>query len=104
MATATGQVKDHRNLVPIGRFIESSSPNGILMVMNLFIDSAKLDEYVKVVTPVVKKMRANAECLFCEVSVNPHDKGHVRVLHGWTRDSAWFRDVSSHSRLAYLWP
>jgi hypothetical protein len=49
-------------------------------------------------------MRANAECLFCEVSVNPQDKGHIRVVHGWTKDSAWFRDVSSHPHLAYLWP
>ncbi|KAK7892937.1 hypothetical protein LTR67_007174 [Exophiala xenobiotica] len=92
MATASGHVKEHRDLVPISRFIESTSPNGVLMVMNVFIDSAKVDEYIKIATPVVKKMRANAECLFCEVSVNPQDKGHIRVVHGWTKDSAWFRD------------
>lgn len=94
MAQATGKVLEHRNLIPIENFVESKSANGTLMSMNIFIEPSKLDEFVKVVTPVVHKLRDYKENLFCEVSVHPTDKGHIRVLHGWTIDSAWFRDVS----------
>lgn len=94
MAQATGPVLEHRNLVPIEHFLASKSADGILMTMNLFIEPSKLDEYIKLVTPVVHKLRHYKECLFCEVSVHPTDRGHVRILHGWTKDSTWFRDVS----------
>ncbi|KAL6245512.1 hypothetical protein RBB50_007511 [Rhinocladiella similis] len=97
MATATGHVQETRNLVPIGQFIESKSENGILMTIEMFIDPSKLDEYIKIVTPVCKRMREYEDCLFCEVSCHPEDKGHVRILHGWTKNSAWIRDVSRQS-------
>ena len=61
--------------------------------MNVFIRPDALDDYVKIVRPVVHKMRELPECQFCEISVHPQDKGHVRIINAWTRDSAWFRDV-----------
>ncbi|KAJ9622542.1 hypothetical protein H2204_011555 [Knufia peltigerae] len=101
MATASGHVQETRNLVPIAQFIESKSENGILMTIEMFIDPSKLGEYVKIVTPVCKKMREYEDCMFCEVSCHPEDKGHVRILHGWTKDSAWIRDGLFNTLIAY---
>ncbi|KAK5054444.1 hypothetical protein LTR84_001334 [Exophiala bonariae] len=89
---ASAFVEEHRQAVPISQFITSNSPNGILMSMDVYIDSSKLDEYVKIVTPVVHKMREYPECSFCEISKNPNDTGHIRILHGWTTTSDWIRD------------
>ena len=94
MAMPYNSVEEQRNAVPIARFVTSQSPNGASLCMNVFIKPDKLDEYVKIVTPVVHKMRAYPECEFCEISVNPEDKGHVRIIHSWTKNSAWFKEVS----------
>lgn len=86
-------VEEHRKAVPISQFITSNSPNGILMCMDMYIESSKFDEYIRIVAPVVHKMREYQECIFCEISKNPDDKGHIRILHGWTKTSDWIRDV-----------
>jgi len=100
---ASASVEEQRLAVPINQFITSNSPDGILMAMDVYIDSSKLDEYIKIVTPVVHKMREYAECIFCEISKNPNDKGHIRILHGWTRTSDWIRDVSDQRRKNGFW-
>ncbi|KAI1610343.1 hypothetical protein EDD37DRAFT_603787 [Exophiala viscosa] len=92
MAQASGQVLEHRNSVPIEHFLESKGPDGTLISMNVFVDPSKVDDFIKLITPTARKIREYKECLFCEVSVHPTDRGHLRVLHGWTKDSAWFRD------------
>jgi len=85
-------VPAHRNLVPIDQFITSSCPDGVVMTMDVYIDPSKLAAFVKIVTPAVHRIRKLPENLFCEVSVDPTDRGHIRVIHGWTTDSAWFRE------------
>lgn len=92
---ASDPAEENRKLVPIAQFVTSSSPHGATAVMDVFIEPSKLDEYVKMVTPATREIRKFAENLFCEISVDPTDQGHIRVLHGWTRDSAWIREVSS---------
>lgn len=95
---ASAYVEENRRAVPIGQFITSNSPEGILMCMDIYIDGSKLDEYIRIVTPVVHKMREYSECLFCEISKNPSDQGHIRIQHGWTKTSDWIRNVSPGRR------
>lgn len=87
-------VDDHRALVPINNFVSSTGPHGSLMVTDIFIFPDKLDEYVRIVTPVVLKMRSMPECLFCEISQNPTDPSNIRILHSWTEGTEWFTQVS----------
>lgn len=91
---ATEAIEAQRRSVPTSHWVRSECPDGVLMSMNVFIEGSKLDEYIKIATPVVHKFRESKECMFCEISVHPQDKGHVRVLHGWTKTSDWFREVS----------
>jgi len=85
-------VSAHRNLIPIDHFVTSSNADGVLVTMDLYIDATKLDEFVRIVIPAAREIRKLPENLFFEVSVDPTDRGHVRALHGWTRDSAWIRE------------
>ncbi|EXJ72602.1 uncharacterized protein A1O5_03748 [Cladophialophora psammophila CBS 110553] len=87
---ASASVPEHRNLIPINNFISSTGPDGSLMVTDIYIFPEKLDEYVKLVTPVVHKMRAMPECLCCEISQDPTDPAHIRILHSWTKGTEWF--------------
>lgn len=96
--TTASMVEAHRALVPINSFISSTGEHGTLMVTDIFIYPEKLDEYVRIVTPVVLKMRAMPECLFCELSQNPTDPSHVRVQHSWTKGTEWFTQVSPTSQ------
>lgn len=96
-------VEEQRRAVPISQFITSSSSDGILMSMNVYIDSSKLDEYINIVAPVVRKLREYPECIFCEISKNPNDQGHIRVLHGWKKPSDWFRDVRTERTNRRFW-
>lgn len=86
-------LEEQRASVPYSEFITSSSSSGILMRMDVFIQPDQLGQYIKIVTPAVHKMREYPELLFVELSKNPEDSGHIRVLHGWTKDSKWFREV-----------
>lgn len=95
MSKPYNSVEEVRNAVPIARFINSSSPDGALLVLNIFIKPEKLDDYVQIVKPVVHKARELPECEFCEISVNPEDKGHIRIIHCYSKDSAWIKEVGS---------
>jgi len=95
---ASAFVEEQRRAVPIGQYITSSSSDGMLISMNVYIDSSKLDEYINIAVPVVRKLREHPECIFCEMSKNPNDKGHVRILHGWTKTSDWFREVRTERK------
>lgn len=93
MSKPFNSVEEQRNAVPIGTFVTSKSPHGSLFTMNVFIKPEMLDEYIKVVKPVVHKLRDLPECEICEISVHPQDKGHIRIIHCWPTDSAWFKEV-----------
>src|SRR5579871_4954754 len=71
----------------------SSSPTGIVISMNAFINPSNQKEYLQAIEPVYKAFVTHPECLFCAVSVHPTDAGHIRVVHGWKKDSAWFHEV-----------
>lgn len=71
----------------------SSAPTGMVVTMNAFIAPADQAAYLEAVQPVMKAFRENPENLFVAVSVNPTDAGHVRIVHGWKRDSMWFNEV-----------
>jgi hypothetical protein len=87
-------VEEHRKLIPFDGFIHSTGKDGSLMVTDIHIDPSKLDEYMKIATPVVQNMRAMPECLFCGISQNPQDPGHIRIQHAYTKGTDWFREVS----------
>ncbi|KAJ9607155.1 hypothetical protein H2200_008227 [Cladophialophora chaetospira] len=86
-------VEEVRKLIPINTHITSTGQDGAMMVTDIFIQPDKLDEYVKIVTPVVHKMREMPECLWCEISQNPTDPAHIRIQHGWTKGSEWFTEA-----------
>ncbi|OAL32897.1 hypothetical protein AYO20_07688 [Fonsecaea nubica] len=83
-------VQTHRDLVPINTFTSSTGQHGSLMVTDIYILPDKLDEYVRLVTPVVRTMRDMPECLFCEISQDPTDAAHIRIQHSWTEGTDWF--------------
>jgi hypothetical protein len=95
--TAPSSIPEHRAAVPISSFITSSPDHAAICTIDVFILPNKHDEYMHIVRPVVHKIRAHPESLFCEISVHPKDKGHIRIVQGWTKDSEWIREV----RLAY---
>jgi hypothetical protein len=90
----TSTVDEHRTLLPFSSFISSTGSQGSTMVTDIYILPDKLDDYIQLVSPVVRKMRAMPECLWCEISQNPTDAGNIRIHHGWTKDTAWFTQVS----------
>jgi len=73
--------------------IPSSSSTGMVVTMNAFIDPSHKEEYLKAAEPVMKAILANLENLFCAVAVNPTDAGHIRIVHGWKKNSAWWNEV-----------
>jgi quinol monooxygenase YgiN len=75
--------------------ITSSCPAGTVIVMNSFIDPSNTEKYLELTKPVAAEFRKHPENLFTAVSVNPTDPGHIRIVHGWTKDSAWFAEVIS---------
>ncbi|KIW78382.1 hypothetical protein Z517_08217 [Fonsecaea pedrosoi CBS 271.37] len=83
-------VQTHRDLVPINTFTSSTGQHGSLMVTDIYILPDKLDEYVRLVAPVVRTMRDMPECLFCEISQDPTDAAHIRIQHSWTEGTDWF--------------
>jgi quinol monooxygenase YgiN len=73
--------------------VTSSCPDGTIIVMNAWIDPSNSEKYLKLCHPVTAEFRKHPENLFTSISVNPTDKGHIRIVHGWTKDSAWFFEV-----------
>jgi len=71
----------------------SSASTGMVVTMNAFIAPADQAAYLEAAQPVMKAFRENPENLFAAVSVNPTDAGHVRIVHGWKRDSTWFGET-----------
>lgn len=68
----------------------SKGPHGAAIVMNVFVDPSNVEACIAALSPVAKRFRDDPECLFCELSQNPNDSGHLRVAHGWTKDSEWW--------------
>lgn len=75
--------------------IASHGPYGAIIVMNAFVAPSSATDYLKLSAPIVERFRKEPECLFCELSQNPEDPGHIRIVHGWTKDTEWLRQVSS---------
>ena len=61
--------------------------------MNAFIAPSDQAPYLEAAQPIIKAFRENPENSFVAVSVNPTDAGHVRMVHGWKKDSNWFNEV-----------
>jgi quinol monooxygenase YgiN len=84
--------------------IAAHGPYGAIIVMNAFVAPSSATDYLKLSAPIAERFRKEPECLFCELSQNPEDPGHIRIVHGWTKDTEWLRQVSStfsilHGRL-----
>lgn len=71
----------------------SSAATGMVITMNAFIDPSNQAAYLQALRPILKALGENPENIFVVVSVSPKDAGHVRVMHGWKKDSAWFNEV-----------
>ena len=74
--------------------IVSHGPYGAIIVVNAFVAPSSATDYLKLSAPIVERFRKEPECLFCELSQNPEDLGHIRIVHGWTKDTEWLRQVS----------
>jgi hypothetical protein len=74
--------------------IASHGTYGAIIVMNAFVAPSSATDYLKLSAPIVERFRKEPECLFCELSQNPEDPGHIRIVHGWTKDTEWLRQVS----------
>lgn len=84
-----------------GRFTEGQTRKRHLpQILANIADFDFPTEFVRLVTPVVHKMRAMPECLWCEISQNPTDPTHIRIQHGWTESTEWFTEVSNMGMLA----
>jgi hypothetical protein len=73
--------------------ITSSCPDGIVIIMDSWVSPSDSEKYLQLCRPVAAEFRKHPENLFASISVNPTDKGQIRIVHGWTRDSAWFLEV-----------
>lgn len=92
--SALYQISQQPNLTMAAQeTITSSCPDGIIVSMNAFIDPSNRGAFIKHASAVAKEFRKHENNLFTEISVNPTDAGHVRVVHGWTKDSEWFHTV-----------
>lgn len=69
---------------------QSKGPHGALIFTNVFVDPPNIEACIAALTSVARRLREAPECLFCELSQNPNDSGHIRISHGWTKNSAWF--------------
>src|SRR5271154_980985 len=72
----------------------ATGPNGAVTVINAFVDPSNAQKFIDLAAPLRKSYLAEPECLFCEISQNPQDPGHLRVVQGWTKNSEWFAEVS----------
>jgi hypothetical protein len=98
--TCRSQIEEYTNssdkpAVTMADQIMESTPgaSGVVITMNAFIDPAKKDEYVKYARVVEKQFVASPENIFCAISVNPTNAGHIRIVHGWKKDSTWWVEV-----------
>jgi hypothetical protein len=82
--------------------IFSSAPTGMVVTMNAFVEPSNQAAYLEAVRPIMKAMRENPENLFVVVSVNPTDAGHIRIVHGWKKDSKWFGEVCEKNSIERL--
>jgi hypothetical protein len=73
--------------------ITSSCPDGTVIRMDSWVSPSDSEKYLQLCRPIAAEFRKHPENLFAAISVNPTDKGHIRIVHGWTRDSAWFLEV-----------
>jgi hypothetical protein len=73
--------------------ITSSCPDGTVIIMDSWVSPSESEKYLQLCRPITAEFRKHPENLFAAISVNPTDKGQIRITHGWTRDSAWFFDV-----------
>jgi len=62
----------------------------VVVITNVFVSPASSAACLEAATPVVAMMRANPENVFVGASVHPSDKGHIRLVHGWKKDTQWF--------------
>jgi hypothetical protein len=72
----------------------ATGPDGAVSLINVFVDPSNAKQYIDLAASIRKSFLKESECLFCEISQNPQDPGHIRITHGWTRDSEWFLNVS----------
>ncbi|MCJ1246723.1 hypothetical protein MMC30_003932 [Trapelia coarctata] len=73
--------------------VYSNPGNGCIITMDVFIDRSNAPRYLELASGIAKKWHQMPECTFCELSQHPDDKGHIRILHGWTKDSNWWRET-----------
>jgi quinol monooxygenase YgiN len=71
----------------------SKGPHGAVITMNVFVDPSNAEDYIALADPIAKRIRSEPECLFCELSQNPNDKGHLRIVHGYTKGSEWWMET-----------
>jgi len=72
----------------------ATGPDGAVSVINAFVDPSNAKQFIDLAASLRKSFLKESECLFCEISQNPQDQGHIRIAQGWTRDSEWFLNVS----------
>jgi len=70
----------------------SKGPYGTIIIMNVFVEPSNIKAYLKNARPVAEAFHKEPECLFVQFALNPNDPGHLRIVHGWTKDSAWWHE------------
>jgi quinol monooxygenase YgiN len=78
--------------------ITSTCEAGTIITLNAWIDPSNCEKYLKLFEPLAAELRKHPENLFTAICVNPTDPGHIRIVHGWTKASAWFFEVSCAGR------
>jgi hypothetical protein len=78
--------------------IASTCEAGTIITLNAWVDPSNSEKYLKLFEPLAAELRKHPENLFTAICVNPTDPGHIRIVHGWTKASAWFFEVSCSGR------
>jgi len=71
----------------------STCEAGTIITLEAFVDPSNSSEYLKLCQPVAAEFRKHPENLFSAISVDPTNAGHIKIVHGWTKPSAWWFEV-----------
>ncbi|KAN0115034.1 hypothetical protein V8E51_004578 [Hyaloscypha variabilis] len=74
----------------------STSEAGTIITMETFVDPSNSAEYLKLCGPITAEFRKHPENLFAAICVDPTNAGHIKIVHGWTKPSAWWFETFVH--------
>jgi quinol monooxygenase YgiN len=58
--------------------------DGFNIQVSFWISPDRLDEFFKLITPIMERTMADPKCLFVEAYQSTEDAGHIRLVENWS--------------------